>query len=97
MFNPIGQFGQKAKLIGQMLKIQKQLSGLQTEYEQEGTRVVVKGGGLITAPQIKELVTDGNERNLIETLNRALKESHEKAIKKLQEVGGGGQWFSRGQ
>lgn len=96
MFNPLGQFGQQAKLVSQMFKIQKELSNLETEHEDKGIRVMIKGGGLITAPQIKELKGNGNEGDLVAVLNQALKKSHERAIKKLQEIGGG-QWFFQRQ
>lgn len=85
-----GQMGQKAKLASQMFKIQKQLTGVQTEREEKGIKVVIKGGGFISSPKIKELsIDEGSEKNLIDVLNKALKESHQRALKKLQAVGGG--------
>lgn len=94
MFNKFrqmpGQMGQKAKLASQMFKIQKQLTHIETEYEEKGIKVVIKGGGFISSPKIKELeIGEGAERNLSDVLNKALKKSHQRAMKKLQEVGGG--------
>jgi len=94
MFNKLrqipGRMGQKTKLAGQMLKIQKQLGRVETEYDQNGIRVVIKGGGFISSPKIKELtIASGAESELIDVLNKALKKSHKRALKKLQAVGGG--------
>jgi len=94
MFNKFrqapAQMGQKAKMAGQMFKVQKQLSSITTEFEEKGVRVVIKGGGLISAPKIKKLEFEGeiDDRDLVEIFNKALKESHRKSLKKLQEVSG---------
>lgn len=82
--------GQKAKMAGQMFKIQKQLAGVTSEYQEKGIRVVIKGGGLLSAPKIKELDFEGEveDKDIVEVINKALKESHQKSLKKLQEVSG---------
>ncbi|PIU02100.1 hypothetical protein COT66_01955 [Candidatus Shapirobacteria bacterium CG09_land_8_20_14_0_10_49_15] len=84
------QIGQKAKMAGQMFKIQKELAGVTTEYEEKGIKVVIKGGGLINAPKIKELEFEGEveDKDIVEIINKALKESHQKSLKKLKEVSG---------
>lgn len=85
-----GQVGQKAKMAGQMLKIQKQLAGVTTEYERKGIKVVIKGGGLISAPKIKSLEFEGEveDKEIVKVLNEALKQSHQKSLKRLKEVSG---------
>jgi len=86
-----GQMGQKAKMASQMFKIQKQLSNVTTEYEEKGLKVVIKGGGFISSPKIKELEIEGqmDDKEMVEVLNKALKESDKRSLKKLQEIGGG--------
>lgn len=82
--------GQKTKLIGQMFKIQKEIGRLETTYEDKGIEVAIRGGGFISSPKITKLqVGEAEIRDIIEVLNQALKKAHGRAIKKLQEIGGG--------
>ena len=93
MFNKFrqapGQMGQKTKMMGQLFKVQKQLNALETKLEEKGIKVVIKGGGLLSGPKVKQLeIDEGSEANMINVLNKALKKSHKRSMKKLQEVGG---------
>ncbi len=69
----------------QAMALQKQLSQITETYERDGMRVTVSGD-----QKIIRIDLDGEERkDLVETINNALKEVQKKAAKKMMEMGGG--------
>ena len=74
----------KAKMIGQALKLKKAVEQELTVVSENGVEVAVSGD-----TKIKKLAINGVENKiLMETLNKALKKSQEAAAKKMKEMGG---------
>ena len=74
----------KAKMIGQALKLKKAVEQELTVVSENGIEVAVSGD-----TKIKKLAINGVENKvLMETLNKALKKSQESAAKKMKEMGG---------
>lgn len=85
-----GQLGQYKQIMDQMKTMQKAMEALVTEIEEDGVKVVIRGGGLMSGPKVETLeYPEEKKHKLTEVLNKALKKSHEVATKKLQEMGGG--------
>lgn len=82
----------KFKQAKDLLKLRQQAKQLQTELEKiehieekGGIKVKVNGSQILTYLEI-----DGEEkRELMETINKAMKEVQKKAAKKMMEMGGG--------
>ena len=74
----------KAKMIGQALKLKKAVEQELTVVSENGVEVAVSGD-----TKIKKLAINGVENKvLMETLNKALKKSQELAARKMKEMGG---------
>lgn len=74
----------KAKMIGQALKLKKAVEQELTVVSENGIEVTVSGD-----TKIKKLAINGVENKvLMETLNKALKKSQESAARKMKEMGG---------
>ena len=74
----------KAKMIGQALKLKKAVEQELTVVSENGVEVAVSGD-----TKIKKLAINGVENKvLMETLNKALKKSQESAARKMKEMGG---------
>ena len=74
----------KAKMIGQALKLKKAVEQELTVVSENGIEVAVSGD-----TKIKKLAINGVENKvLMETLNKALKKSQELAARKMKEMGG---------
>jgi len=74
----------KAKMIGQALKLKKAVEQELTVVMENGIEVAVSGD-----TKIKKLAINGVENKvLMETLNKALKKSQESAARKMKEMGG---------
>ncbi|EKD62288.1 MAG: hypothetical protein ACD_52C00244G0005 [uncultured bacterium] len=85
MFDKVKQAGELLKMRQQAMALQKQLSQITETYERDGMRVTVSGD-----QKIIRIDLDGEERkDLVETINNALKEVQKKAAKKMMEMGGG--------
>ncbi len=83
-----GKFGQ-LKQLNQMRQqakaLQKELEKEEEVYESRGIKVKVNG-----AQQIIYLEVDGEDRDdIVDTINKAMKNVQKKAAKKMMEMGGG--------
>jgi len=82
----------KLKQGRELLKLRQQAKQLQTELEQirhteerNGVKVTVDG-----TQHLVNLEVNGEEqKDMVETINRAMKEVQKKAAKKMMEMGGG--------
>jgi len=80
MFDKFRQVAELKKMRDQALAIQKQLDSEIIEIEKNG--VVIK---ISLAQKVKEIITNGkNDAEITEAVNYAIKESQEKAAKKMQ-------------
>lgn len=71
MFNRLKQFGELAKLRGELKAIQKELRKEKVVVEEKGVRVVVTGDRMV-----KEIFLDGKSQPiLVKLLNKALKKA----------------------
>lgn len=83
-----GKFGQ-LKQLNQMRQqaktLQKELEKEEEVYESHGIKVKVNG-----AQQIVYLEVDGEDRDdIVDVINKAMKNVQKKAAKKMMEMGGG--------
>jgi DNA-binding protein YbaB len=86
-FNKVKQFPGQIGQAKKIYDIQKQLEKTESFLEEEGIKVVIKGGGIAGRMEIKTLEIDGQEdKRLMNVLNKALKKSQEATIKRLQEM-----------
>ena len=84
-FDKLKQLGELNKLRKQAKDLQKELEQITETYEKDGISVKVSGDQKIV--YIKE---NGEDRNdLVDALNKAMKEVQKKAAKKMMEMGGG--------
>jgi len=80
MFDKFRQIAELKKMRDQALQIQKQLDSEIIEVEKNG--VIVK---ISLAQKVREIVTNGkSDSEITEAVNYAIKESQEKAAKKMQ-------------
>jgi len=80
MFDKFRQVAELKKMRDQALAIQKQLDAEIIEIEKNGVAVKIS-----LAQKVKEIVTNGkNDSEITEAVNQAIKESQEKAAKKMQ-------------
>lgn len=85
MFDKIRQGKELLKLRQQAKQLQSELEQIRHTEEKGGMRVTVNG-----TQNIVSLEVDGEEnRDLVELVNRAMKEVQKKAAKKMMEMGGG--------
>jgi len=74
----------KAKLMAKAFKLKKALESELTELEENGVLIKVSGD-----QKIKFLSVNGGENKvLVEVINKAMKKSQENAAKKMQDLGG---------
>jgi len=72
----------QAKKLMELRSEQKKLAQLETEYEENGIKVVISGD-----QKIKFLSIQGQEnRQLVDVLNKALKKSQKMAAKEAQDI-----------
>ena len=84
-FDKLKQLGELNKLRKQAKDLQKELEQITETYEKDEVSVKVSGDQKIV--YIKE---NGEDRNdLVDALNKAMKEVQKKAAKKMMEMGGG--------
>lgn len=85
MINPFKSLGDLNKMRQEAARIQRELEEEQVEVEDGGVRVVMNGN-----LKILELEEEGEEKeNLKRVLNKAIKETQEKAARKLTSMTGG--------
>ena len=84
-FDKFKQLGQLNKMRQQAKQLQKQLEKEEVVYEESGIKVKVNG-----AQQIVYMEIDGEERgDIVDVINKAMKNVQKKAAKKMMEMGGG--------
>ncbi|MBN1168506.1 YbaB/EbfC family nucleoid-associated protein [Candidatus Woesebacteria bacterium] len=80
-----GQLKQLNQMRQQAKELQKELEKEEEVYERGGIRVKVNG-----AQEIKYIEVDGeSQEDLVDALNKAMKNVQKKAAKKMMEMGGG--------
>lgn len=86
MNNPLSGLGDKAKLIQEAMKMQKEIQKEHVTIEKHGVTVTASGD-----QKIVSITTNGQSDDRIrEAINEALKKSQEAAAKKIQQMGGMG-------
>lgn len=84
MFDKFKQLGELKKMRDQAMQIQRELDGEVIEVEKNGVRIKIS-----LAQKIRELESNGkSDDDIREAVNEALKESQEKAAKKMQSLAG---------
>lgn len=84
MFDKFKQLGELKKMRDQALQIQRQLDSEVIEVEKNGVQIKIS-----LAQKIRELQTnEKSDDEIKEAINEALKESQEKAAKKMQSLVG---------
>ena len=74
----------KAKMLAQAYKLKKAIESETIEVEESGIKVVVSGD-----QKIKTLSINGGENKiLVDTINKAVKKSQEMAAKRMKDMGG---------
>ena len=74
----------KAKMLAQAYKLKKAIESETIEIEESGIKVVVSGD-----QKIKTLSINGGENKiLVDTINKAMKKSQEMAAKRMKDMGG---------
>jgi DNA-binding protein YbaB len=74
----------KAKMLAQAYKLKKAIEAETIEVEESGIKVVVSGD-----QKIKSLSINGGENKiLVDTINKAMKKSQEMAAKRMKDMGG---------
>lgn len=74
----------KAKMLAQAYKLKKAIESETIEVEESGIKVVVSGD-----QKIKSLSINGGENKiLVDTINKAMKKSQEMAAKRMKDMGG---------
>lgn len=74
----------KAKMLAQAYKLKKAIESETIEVEESGIKVVVSGD-----QKIKSLSINGGENKiLVDTINKAMKKSQEMAAKGMKDMGG---------
>ena len=85
MFDKIKQGKELLKLRQQAKQLQTELEQIRHTEEREGMKVTVNG-----TQNLVSLEIDGeDQRELVELINRAMKEVQKKSAKKMMEMGGG--------
>jgi DNA-binding protein YbaB len=85
MFDKFKQVGELNKLRQQAKQLQKQLEEIKHTEEKGNLKVGVTGD-----QKVIFIETDGeDQKELVELLNKALKEVQKKSAKKMMEMGGG--------
>ncbi len=86
MFNPLQGLGDKAKLVQEAMKIQKEIQKEHVNIDKSGVEVVMSGD-----QKVISLKTNGqSDDHIKDAVNEAIKKSQEVAAKKLQQMGGMG-------
>ncbi|HSW88562.1 MAG TPA: YbaB/EbfC family nucleoid-associated protein [Candidatus Saccharimonadales bacterium] len=86
MMNPLQGLGDKAKLIQEAMKMQKEIQKEQVTITKNDVEVTASGD-----QRIVSIKTNGQSDDRIrEAINEALKKSQEIAAKKIQQMGGMG-------
>ena len=92
MANNVFQMAKQAmEMRSQMKKIQKELEGQLTEYENAGVKVTVRGdmtvAALTIAPDAVDITRlDRLERTLLENTNKALKRAKDQAAQQMSSM-----------
>ncbi|MBI1863631.1 YbaB/EbfC family nucleoid-associated protein [Candidatus Woesebacteria bacterium] len=85
MFDKVQQLNELRKMRSQAMDLQKKLREIKTTTEYRGIEVTVNG-----EQKVEKIIIDGDENDdLIEAINRAMKEVQKKAAKKMMDEGGG--------
>lgn len=85
MFDKFKQAKDLLKLRQQAKQLQSELEQIEHVEERSGVKIKVNGSQTLTYLEV-----DGEEkRELMESINRAMKEVQKKAAKKMMEMGGG--------
>lgn len=83
MFNPL-KAGKNAKMIMEVMKIQKELEKIES-YAENGRATVTAAGGII--PKIKSIKINGEEmKDVLEAVNKALEEAQKKTANKMKDM-----------
>lgn len=85
MFNPL-KAGKNAKMVYEVMKLQKELEKIESYFE-KGRAVVIASGGII--PRIKSIKINGEEmKDVLEAINKALEDAQKKTANKMKEMKG---------
>lgn len=85
MFDKFKQAGDLIKMRNQAKKLQEELEKITHIEDKDGIKVRVNG-----AQQVMYIEINGEERrDLVEVINKAMKEVQKEAAKKMLEMGGG--------
>lgn len=85
MFDKVKQLNELRKLQGQAKALQRELEQIKETVESGDNRATVSGDQKIIA-----IMVDGEDRkDLVDMINKALKEVQKKSAKKMMEMGGG--------
>ena len=85
MFEKAQQLNELRKMRSQAMDLQKKLKQIKTTEEYRGIEVTVNG-----EQKVEKIVMDSeDQRDLVEAINRAMKEVQKKAAKKMMDEGGG--------
>lgn len=85
MLDKVKQLNELRKLQGRAKELERQLKEVKETVEQDDIAVTVTGD-----QRVVRIVIDGEERrDVMDALNKAMKEVQKKAAKKMMEMGGG--------
>ena len=84
-FDKLKQINDLRKMQSQAKAIQKQLETVKETVEENGIKVTVTGDQKIVALSID----DEERKDVVDVINKAVKEVQKKAAKKMMEMGGG--------
>jgi len=84
-FDKVKQLNELRKMRSQAMQLQKQLEEIEESFEKGDIKVKVNGAQKVTYLEI-----DGEERSdVVEVIQKAMKDIQKKAAKKMMEMGGG--------
>lgn len=84
-FDKFKQLGQLSKMRSQAKALQKELEKISETVEQGKYKVIVSGDQKVNLIEIEQ----EEQKELVEVINKAMKNVQKKAAKKMMEMGGG--------
>jgi len=85
IFDKAKQLGELNKMRQQAMKLQKELEKIVITMEERGVKVKVRGD-----QKVESITIAGEEmKDVVEALNKAMKEVQKKSAQKMMEMGGG--------
>ncbi|MEK7497910.1 MAG: YbaB/EbfC family nucleoid-associated protein [Patescibacteria group bacterium] len=84
-FDKAKQLGELNKMRQQAMKLQKELEKIVITMEERGVKVKVRGD-----QKVESILMNGEEmKDVVEAINKAMKEVQKKSAQKMMEMGGG--------